>query len=127
MFALSAPIKQLGGVDNLLTTPKGDIVVAEDGDNMELVLLGPRKTALVLLRIKNQANSELTGPAFDPSFRRLYFSSQRGIDGRGITYEVRGPFRSRRHRRYRFRDHRHGDHRVDRNFKPGFQATVLSG
>ena len=25
---------------------------------------------------------------------RLYFSSQRGPDGAGLTYEVRGPFRS---------------------------------
>jgi protocatechuate 3,4-dioxygenase beta subunit len=42
--------------------------------------------------------SELTGPAFDPSGQRLYFNSQRGPDGRGLTYEVRGPFRSlRRH------------------------------
>ncbi|MFP8878533.1 MAG: alkaline phosphatase PhoX [Myxococcota bacterium] len=103
-------VKQLSGVDNLLTTPEGDILVAEDGGNMELVLLGPRKTALVLLRVENQANSGLAGPAFDPSFKRLYFSSQRGFDGRGITYEVRGPFRSRRHHFHGDRDDRHGGH-----------------
>ncbi len=90
------PLKQLSGVDNLLTTPEGDILVAEDFGNMELVLLGPHQTALALLRVENQAGSELTGPAFDPSGQRLYFSSQRGVDGRGITYEVRGPFASRR-------------------------------
>ncbi len=90
------PLKQLSGVDNLLTTPEGDILVAEDFGNMELVLLGPQQTALALLRVENQAGSELTGPAFDPSGQRLYFSSQRGVDGRGITYEVRGPFASRR-------------------------------
>ena len=38
-------------------------------------------------------NSEITGPAFDPSGTRLYFSSQRGKNGSaGITYEVTGPF-----------------------------------
>ena len=31
--------------------------------------------------------SEITGPAFDPSGRRLYFSSQRNP---GATYEVTG-------------------------------------
>jgi hypothetical protein len=101
------PMMQLSGVDNLVVTPDGEILVAEDGGNMELVLLGPDKLAMALLRVENQANSELAGPAFDPWGRRLYFSSQRGSDGRGITYEVRGPFRSRRHRlhsRHRERD-----------------------
>jgi hypothetical protein len=42
--------------------------------------------------------SEITGPAFDPSLQRLYFSSQRGDNGidllgmSGVTYEVTGPF-----------------------------------
>ena len=37
--------------------------------------------------------TELTGPAFDLTGRRLYFSSQRGgPSGAGITYEVEGPF-----------------------------------
>jgi hypothetical protein len=99
------PLKQLSGVDNLATTPEGDILVAEDAGNMELVLLGPRDTALVLLRVEGQERSELAGPAFDPSGMRLYFSSQRGFDGRGITYEVRGPFPSRRRASIRNRLH----------------------
>jgi hypothetical protein len=38
--------------------------------------------------------SETTGPSFDPSGTRFYFSSQRaGIAG--VTYEVRGPWRGR--------------------------------
>ncbi|MBW2687589.1 MAG: hypothetical protein JRE19_16990 [Deltaproteobacteria bacterium] len=42
--------------------------------------------------------AEVTGPAFGSSLQRLYFSSQRGIDGldilglSGVTYEVSGPF-----------------------------------
>jgi uncharacterized protein len=35
--------------------------------------------------------SEITGPAFDPSGTRLYFSSQRSPTS-GTTYEVTGPF-----------------------------------
>ena len=36
--------------------------------------------------------SELTGVAFDPSGRRLYFASQRARKT-GAVYEVSGPFR----------------------------------
>ena len=48
-----------------------------------------------LVQVAGQPNSEVTGPAFDPSGTRLYFSSQWGATGRGrdgITYEVSGPF-----------------------------------
>ncbi|MFE9392897.1 hypothetical protein [Streptomyces sp. NPDC006784] len=50
------------------------------------------------LRVEGQGGSEITGPAFSPDGKRLYFSSQRGVGGRssdGITYEVSGPFRER--------------------------------
>lgn len=88
-------LHQLGGVDNVTVSPRGDLVVAEDGGNMELVVLTTGGVGLPLLRVTGQAGSELTGPAFDPTGSRLYFSSQRGRDGRGITYEVRGPFPAR--------------------------------
>ena len=48
-----------------------------------------------LLQIAGQYESEKTGPAFDPSKEKLYFSSQRGKSGSasdGVTYEVKGPF-----------------------------------
>jgi hypothetical protein len=48
--------------------------------------------------VVGQDRSEITGPAFDPSGTRLYFSSQRGAAGWGITYEVTGPFGSFRRR-----------------------------
>jgi secreted PhoX family phosphatase len=92
------PLQQLSGVDNVTVTSGGDLLVAEDGGNMELVMLTPDGLALALLRVEGQPGSELTGPAFDPKGKRLYFSSQRGSDGRGITYEVRGPFESMRRR-----------------------------
>jgi secreted PhoX family phosphatase len=85
----------LGGVDNVTGTPFGDIYVAEDGDNMQLVLLTPDGSVSPFLQVTGQAGSEITGPAFNPAGNRLYFSSQRaGVNGTGITYEVTGPFRT---------------------------------
>jgi secreted PhoX family phosphatase len=87
------PVQQLTGVDNIAVSRRGDLIVAEDGGNMELVLISPDRVVSPLLRIVGQDGSEIAGPAFDPRRReRLYFSSQRG-DGFGITYEVKGPFR----------------------------------
>jgi secreted PhoX family phosphatase len=90
------PAQPLAGVDNIAVTRSGELIVAEDGDNMELVMLTRSGRALVVLRVEGQNGSELAGPAFDPTGRRLYVSSQRGRDGRGITYEIHGPFRPRR-------------------------------
>jgi secreted PhoX family phosphatase len=44
------------------------------------------------LQVVGQDSSEITGPAFSPDGQRLYFSSQRGTDGRGLIYEISGPF-----------------------------------
>jgi len=90
----SAP---LTGVDNVTRAASGDLYVAEDGGNMEICLITPDDTVAPFLRISGQSGSEITGPAFSPDGRRLYFSSQRGTAGSssgGITYEVTGPFRS---------------------------------
>lgn len=81
----------LRGVDNLTITPAGDVLVAEDGGDMQIVVLTPDQRVIPLLQIIGHERSEITGPAFDPSYRRLYFSSQRGSGGTsedGITYEV---------------------------------------
>jgi secreted PhoX family phosphatase len=92
----STPI--LKGVDNLTVTPSGDVVVGEDGDDMQIVAISAEGIIVPLVQITGQDLSEVTGPAFGPALQRLYFSSQRGIDGldllgtSGITYEVSGPF-----------------------------------
>jgi secreted PhoX family phosphatase len=88
------PSTQLTGVDNITVGRSGDLLVAEDGGNMELVMITPDDIAAPLLRVVGQDGSELAGPAFDPKGRRLYVSSQRG-NGGGITYEITGPFRRR--------------------------------
>jgi hypothetical protein len=87
----------LTGVDNLTGTPEGDVLVAEDGGDMEIVAITPDGTTLPLIQVIGHDDSEITGPAFDPSGTRLYFSSQRGLMGGdffsgGITFEVSGPF-----------------------------------
>jgi secreted PhoX family phosphatase len=94
--ASSTPVLQ--GVDNVTVTPNGKLVVAEDGGDMQLVVLDQSGRAAPLLQIEGQGHSEITGPAFNPAGDRLYFSSQRGPynDGEslGITYEVQGPFQA---------------------------------
>ncbi|MCK8676953.1 alkaline phosphatase PhoX [Streptomyces lichenis] len=87
----------LTGVDNVTGSSSGDLYIAEDGGNMEICLITPDDTVAPFLRISGQSGSEITGPAFSPDGRRLYFSSQRGTSGSssgGITYEVTGPFRA---------------------------------
>ncbi|MDJ0464488.1 alkaline phosphatase PhoX [Streptomyces sp. H27-C3] len=87
----------LTGVDNVTGTSSGDLFVSEDGGNMEICVITPDDVVAPFLRIEGQSGSEITGPAFSPDGRRLYFSSQRGTSGSssgGITYEVTGPFRA---------------------------------
>jgi secreted PhoX family phosphatase len=92
----STPI--LTGVDNITISPSGDVLVAEDGGDMQIVAITPEGALVPIVQVVGQELSEITGPAFDPSLRRLYFSSQRGFDGAdilargGITYEITGPF-----------------------------------
>lgn len=87
----------LTGVDNVTVAPTGEILVAEDGGDMQIVVLDEAGQAAPLLQIVDQDQSEITGPAFSPDGERLYFSSQRGsriFGGRGfgLTYEITGPF-----------------------------------
>lgn len=85
----------LRGVDNLTVSPGGHLLVAEDNDDMQLVAITPAGDVQPVLQIIGHDDSEITGPAFDPSGTRLYFSSQRGTGNNpamGITYEMTGPF-----------------------------------
>jgi secreted PhoX family phosphatase len=94
----NAPGAPLHGVDNVTVSSAGDLYVAEDGDDMQICILAKEREVAVFLQIVGHEvagfRGEITGPAFTPQGDRLYFSSQRGTDGRGITYEVAGPFRS---------------------------------
>jgi uncharacterized protein len=79
----------LSGVDNVYTTPCGDVLVAEDPGNAEIVALTPGGLVLPVVRLTGVPDTEMTGPALSPDGRRLYFSSQWNP---GVTFEVSGPF-----------------------------------
>jgi hypothetical protein len=105
----------LTGVDNVTVEEgSGDLFIAEDGGNMELVVISPEGEVAPFCRLADSAHngSEMTGPCFNPSRDRLYFSSQRGPSNKrpnevveaytdgdaynaGVTYEISGPFRGR--------------------------------
>jgi len=87
------PDRPLTGVDNITVSRFGDVLVAEDGGNMELVVVTPER-AYPLCQVEH-ADSEIAGPAFSPDGTRLYFSSQKGPSrggNRGVTFEIQGPF-----------------------------------
>ena len=85
---------QLKDPDNVTVSNTGVVMAAEDSDNMEICgISNETNKAFPIVRVTRHEGSEVTGPAFDPSGTRLYFSSQRGKDGKnGITFEISGPF-----------------------------------
>ena len=88
----------LSGGDNLWgDAPTGNLFGAEDGDDMQVVLLRPDDTVLAVAQLPGQEFSEITGPCFSPAGQRLYFPSQRNPVGPnnlplGRTYEISGPW-----------------------------------
>lgn len=83
----------LSGVDNVTVSSDGHILVAEDGGDMQVVILGPYGDIYPLLQVVDQDHSEITGLAINPYADRLLFSSQRGGDNQaGLTYELEGQF-----------------------------------
>ena len=87
------PGSSLRGVDNIAVSPGRDLLVCEDGDNMEVVAVDMSGRATPLLRLSGQQNSELTGVNLSPDGQRLYVGSQRAMSSeRGIVYEINGPF-----------------------------------
>ncbi|MCK5769183.1 alkaline phosphatase PhoX [Algiphilus sp.] len=93
----------LKGVDNLVVHPDSrDLLVAEDGGNMELVLITHEDRVVSPFLRYPKPHSELAGPAFSPDGTRLYFASQgkrhtideaTGEEVRGEIFEITGPFR----------------------------------
>lgn len=95
--AALAPDPVLAGVDNVTVSSTGEILIAEDGDDMQIVVLDALGNPKPLLQVMQQNHSEITGPALNPAGNRLYFSSQRGPSNRfpnnlGVTYEIIFPF-----------------------------------
>ena len=90
----------LTGVDNITSNTSGELLVAEDGGDLQIVVIsraGENKAIETkpLVQLVGHDCSEITGPAFSPDGSRLYFSSQRGTTGRsedGVTFEITGAF-----------------------------------
>lgn len=83
----------LTGVDNVTVSQSGDIYIAEDGGDLQIVALDSWGKLFPVMQLVGHTRSEIAGPAFSPDGKRLYFSSQRGSEGRsesGITYEISG-------------------------------------
>lgn len=80
--------------DNVTVSAGGEVLVAEDHGDMQIVAITSEGALVPIVQVVGHDASEMTGPAFDPSGTRLYFSSQRGpgASGVGITYEISGPF-----------------------------------
>ena len=91
----SAPLLR---VDNITASRAGELFVCEDVSTAEIdigLITRDRKVSKFLsVTGPKHAGSELTGVTFDPSGKRLYFSSQRAEQLRGAVYEVSGPFRA---------------------------------
>lgn len=84
--AVNQRIEEAHGIGGLISRLPGDLFVARDDMGIDVVT--GEGSAAPFLRITGQDGSEITGPAFSPDGRRLYFSSRLGS-----TYEVTGPFR----------------------------------
>ena len=85
----------LTGVDNITVSADGSLYVAEDGGNMQVVVIANDGAIYPLLEMAGHDMSEIAGVAFSPDGSRLYFSSQRGRSGDeldGLTFEIHGPF-----------------------------------
>jgi uncharacterized protein len=93
----------LNDPDNAIVCPRnGDLLVCEDAGTLDICLISTEGTVSRFVHLDGKqhgdpttdASSETTGPCFDPSGTRLYFSSQRAYVT-GVIYEVTGPWRKR--------------------------------
>jgi len=91
----TSPNPILSGVDNVTVSQDGELIISEDGGDLQVVAITALGRLLPLAQLVGHDDSEVTGPAFSPDGTRLYFSSQRGTGGTsgdGLTYEITGPF-----------------------------------
>jgi hypothetical protein len=93
---------ELTDTDNVAVSELSrDLYVCEDSGDLDICIITPDGEVSRFVHLdgvmhgdpNTDATSETTGPSFDPSGKRLYFSSQRAF-GFGVVYEVSGPFRT---------------------------------
>ena len=99
----------LHDTDNVTVSPiSGDLYVCEDpggstDEGLQVCIISAEGEAAAFceVSVEGHSSSELTGPVFDPTGSRLYFTSQRArfpgeSSAAGIIYEISGPFRKLR-------------------------------
>lgn len=97
--AVLAPGASLDAVDNVTVSAAGDVLVCEDGGNLEIGIISTDRFVSPLLRFTGpqHAATEVCGVVFDPASTRMYVTSQRAeiTPGSllGAVYEITGPFR----------------------------------
>ncbi len=94
--AASSADNILHGVDNVVVSAGGDVLVCEDPGDGQVVALTPDGRQVPLLQLLD--SGEPAGPAFSPDGQRMYISGygarsgpQRDRKG-GATFEILGPF-----------------------------------
>ncbi len=96
---VATPGASLDAVDNVTVSAFGDVLVCEDGGNLEIGLITPDGFVSPLLRMSGptHASSELCGVVFSPDQTKLYVTSQRELNlsaaAVGGIFEISGPFR----------------------------------
>ncbi len=84
----------LDAVDNVTVSPTDDVLICEDGGNMEIGIISTKREVAPLIRFEGAEhnNSEVCGVTFSPDGKRMYATSQRANNA-GAVYEISGPFK----------------------------------
>lgn len=83
----------LTGVGNITVSLQDDFFMAEAGSDLQIVVIDNQGGLYPIAQLEGHDDSEITGVAFSPDGKRLYFSSQRGTTGlskNGVSYEIQG-------------------------------------
>lgn len=124
----------LNDSDNVTVSPiSGDLYVCEDAGDLQVCIISTEGEAAAFCQVNLEDHrvSELTGPVFDPTGSRLYFTSQRARfagepASAGIVYEIRGPFRKTR-KDPKPKDRRKPTLKVRTLGKPSLKGLVKKG
>jgi len=130
----------LHDTDNVTASPiSGDLYVCEDPgghatEGMQVCVISTEGEVAAFCQVsfEEHKNSELTGPVFDPTGSRLYFTSQRArfpedSTSAGIIYEIRGSFRKTRQGPGNPRDRRRPSVKVRTLGRPGLKGLLGAG
>jgi secreted PhoX family phosphatase len=89
LFVEATSDSQFEAVDNIVASPRGDIVLAEDGQGDNFVRgVTPEGVVYPIARNRYEGKSEFCGPCFSPDGQTLFVNVQRP----GVTLAIKGPW-----------------------------------